>query len=393
MRNRTGQPVRGSDFFDREAELRELWHLLERDSVLLLAPRRVGKTSLLLRLHDQPLAGWRCAYVDVMSAESEQRFVARLIARIYPLSPDKKVFRQLGDRLGALLERFEKLKAGPVEFDLSRAIGDDWQELGERTLGLLAALPHKTVLLVDEFPIFVRRLLRGEQGHERGQLLLDWFRSVRTELSGRTPEVRVLIAGSIGLDAVVSRAALSGSIADLVPFRLGPMATADADALLETLGEVEGLPLPPAVRERMLARLSFAVPFHVQLLFSQVARLARFHEREVTLELVDEAYARLLGPELRKELAHWEERLSASPWTPGERDLMEAILEAACKDPEGASAATLRQLRQTVDPRLDEVELVRSLEHDGYLVHEQGRWRFASALLRDWWRQWKVGAT
>ena len=30
MRNRTGQPVRGTDFWDRQRELDELWHLVDQ---------------------------------------------------------------------------------------------------------------------------------------------------------------------------------------------------------------------------------------------------------------------------------------------------------------------------------------------------------------------------
>lgn len=49
MQNITGQPVVGDDLFGRDYELKTLWERLERgEHVLLLAPRRVGKTSLML---------------------------------------------------------------------------------------------------------------------------------------------------------------------------------------------------------------------------------------------------------------------------------------------------------------------------------------------------------
>ncbi|MDQ3773238.1 MAG: hypothetical protein M3461_02095 [Pseudomonadota bacterium] len=47
MRNMTGPVVRGEDFFDREHEQARFWRDLETDNLLLLAPRRVGKTSLM----------------------------------------------------------------------------------------------------------------------------------------------------------------------------------------------------------------------------------------------------------------------------------------------------------------------------------------------------------
>jgi hypothetical protein len=391
MRNRTGQPVRGTDFWDRQRELDELWHLVDHDSVLLLAPRRVGKTSLLYRLLDEPRDGWRCAYLDVMAAESEQRFVARLVSRLHRLNPSGKIWKQFGDRMHDLLDRVEKLHAGPIEFELSREIANGWQEVGERALKLACDGEVRTLLLVDEFPIFVRRLLRSKNGSERTQLLMHWFRSVRTALSLEDVEVRFLIAGSIGLDGVVSRARMSGTIADLKTFSLGPMSEVDADGLLDILGEVEGIPLPPEIRERVLQRVNWRIPFHLQLVFSQIHRLVRFHDQELTPDLVDVAYEGLLGADNRKEFAHWEERLDAGAWSPQERDLIDAVLAAAARDPEGVSPDTLRQVRLGTAGELDETPLLLSLAHDGYLVLEAGRWRFASSLLRDWWRRWKAG--
>jgi len=52
MKNCVGPPVTGNDFFGREKEQRDFWRILENDSVLLLAPRRIGKTSLMRRLEE-----------------------------------------------------------------------------------------------------------------------------------------------------------------------------------------------------------------------------------------------------------------------------------------------------------------------------------------------------
>ena len=53
MRNIIGQPVAGDDLYGREYELDRLWEQLEQgEHILMLAPRRVGKTSLMLRPSD-----------------------------------------------------------------------------------------------------------------------------------------------------------------------------------------------------------------------------------------------------------------------------------------------------------------------------------------------------
>ena len=52
--NQTGPPVRGGDFYDRETFIPQLWERIsDGANILLLAPRRVGKSSVMFRLVDQ----------------------------------------------------------------------------------------------------------------------------------------------------------------------------------------------------------------------------------------------------------------------------------------------------------------------------------------------------
>src|ERR1022692_4470250 len=83
MRNITGAVARGDDFFDRIKEMALFWRDLETDNLLLLAPRRVGKTSLLRKMEDDAEHHGRTAvYVDVSDCADELHFVQRLYATI-----------------------------------------------------------------------------------------------------------------------------------------------------------------------------------------------------------------------------------------------------------------------------------------------------------------------
>jgi uncharacterized protein len=288
------------------------------------------------------------------------------------------------------LEKLGKVGAGPLEFELSKAIGDDWQRVGDAILRLVGGLGKPTLLLVDEFPIFVRRLLSLERGEERTRLLLDWFRGLRIDPELGTAQVHFLLAGSIGLDAVVSKVGMSGTINDLRTFRLGELSEQQADELLVRLAKGEDFELPPKVRKTILDRVTWRIPYHLQLMFDQLLRWVRYHERELSPALAREAYEALLSPENRKHFSHWEERLKDPLLDPRERDLMAALLVAVARDPKGATEDTLRQVRAKVAQDLDEKLLLVELERDGYVTLDGDRWRFASSLLRDWWLRWKV---
>jgi hypothetical protein len=65
-----GRLAEGDAFFDREDVMNRAWGLLETSNLLLLAPRRVGKSSLLNRMKEKSAeAGYDSLYLSVPDAE------------------------------------------------------------------------------------------------------------------------------------------------------------------------------------------------------------------------------------------------------------------------------------------------------------------------------------
>ena len=388
MKNILGSPVRQDDFLERKTEIARLWWLVARGSVLMLAPRRVGKTSLLFHLYDYPQDGWRCLFCSVESAATEAEFVGRLLAKILDLEPRGAGWTKLAQTLRKLVAGLETIKAGPIE--VTQLIERRWQDIGEITLRSMAQLKGKNLLLLDEFPIFIGHILQQPDGMNRARLFMNWFREVRNDLALRDSSVRFILTGSIGLDAVVKQAEMTSTINDLMPFSLGPLSPQLADELLRRLAAGEGVELSEDLRSRILDRISWLIPFYVQLYFGQLAQQVLFYQRDLSPALVDEVYEELLSSEKRPHFEHWVERLNHPLIIPEERDLVRAILEAAARDPRGINKDTVLQLRSSIASHLAEDVILLGLERDGYLVQQDGRWRFASPLLRDWWSRWII---
>jgi len=77
---RTGPPVVDGDFFGRNKELEYAWkyHISKGVSLLLSAPRRVGKSSFskkMLKLAEEK--GWKTLYLDLQGIGTEGEFVRR----------------------------------------------------------------------------------------------------------------------------------------------------------------------------------------------------------------------------------------------------------------------------------------------------------------------------
>jgi uncharacterized protein len=395
MRSKAGPPVRRDDFLERPLDVQELWHHATRGHVVMLAPRRVGKTSLLLHMFDFPEKGWTCLFLDVESLDSEALFVARLLATISEAHPDGAWLEALSAKTKRLLAGVGTARMGPIELDLAEALKEDWRDTGAAVLRLMRKLPGNTLILIDEFPQFVQNLLTKSEdaaGKRKGELFLHWFRDVRNAPHDGGFQVHFLLTGSIGLAGVVEAAGLTGTVNDLHSFRLGPLTAELSRELLRRLSEGEGIPLPADVVERILERIDWPVPYHLQLLFQEILKNVKFRGRPVDVGLVEEAYQALLAAEYKTYFNHWVERLEEA-FHPQQRDLGKALLWAAARDRNGVSQGTVFQIRRRTAPDVNAMAVLTGLDHDGYLTLHDGRWRFTSALLRDWWRKWQVKET
>lgn len=379
-----GNPVRGDDFFDREVEQRRMWRYLESNHVLLLSARRVGKTSLMYRLRDTAADHEvQAALVSVAPAQSELDFVRRLYSAAVEV--DGSVLQRVAEsRLGGTLRQFlpKSLGAAGISVEFEPGAEEAWTDLGRALAATLGASKRRWVLLVDEVPIFVLRLLRSEGGRERAVAFLDWFRDLRQHVG----EVRWVLAGSIGLDTLAERHRFTAALNDLQIVHLGAFAPEAADRFVTEVAASFGLHLAPAVRGHLITRVGWPLPFFLNLMVSALLDL-RDEGVDAGEAAVDQAFARLVEYDRRAYFDHWRQRLYEQ-LDPREAGWAHALLDQICADHEGATLDTLRQRFAAAGGPEDERELgyaVGLLVTDGYVVEQEGRWRFRSPLLREFW--------
>jgi AAA+ ATPase superfamily predicted ATPase len=75
-----GSPAIGEDFIDREKEVEQILSALKKDSVLLIAPRRFGKTSIMKRVEKEFSDDDKiCVFLEVEDVYSPQRFLSEIV--------------------------------------------------------------------------------------------------------------------------------------------------------------------------------------------------------------------------------------------------------------------------------------------------------------------------
>ncbi|XXY52082.1 ATP-binding protein [Sorangium sp. So ce269] len=397
-----GNWVSGERFWNREKEIWDLKELLgEGANILIAAPRRVGKTSVMRKLCEELEQGnYRCLFLDLQRSQSGEDAIVELGVATRP-------HQTLWDRAKELVrdkaERLESLGTEEFKLTFREHLKQDWQAKGERLFDALAGgdEDRPVVIFMDELPILVNRLLKGDEytiTPERRKLTDEFLSFLRAQTIKHRSKIRLVVAGSIGLEPVLRQAGLSATINTFTPFELRPWDEETAVGCLEALANNYSVVLLEGAARRMVEKLGSCIPHHVQMFFNHIYNdTKRRVQQEVSLEDVERVYKHsMLSTRGHAELSHMEERLKL---VLGQRDLpltLDLLTEAAVVGilTPGASMTLARDSAVIAEPGAPAEKpqdvlrrVVDLLKHDGYLVdNDAGALVFGSLLLRDWWK-------
>lgn len=386
IQNIIGKPVSDQNFFGRGRELEELQAISEREHVLLLAPRRVGKTSLLHALvkrvgHDGSAIG---VYASVAAATNEAQFVQTVLNAIYATRRGRKLKRGLVARALGLRRGVKSVKIAGTGVDLAETQAPSWQDDADRAFASVVTSERPLLILIDELPVLVLALANSEPTGARVRAFLQWFRNLRQHPTGAS-KLRFVLAGSIGLDNVTRRHHLTDTINDLRLWPLGPFEAPDAHEFLGKLADSYQLTVPAELRAAICNAAEWLIPYHLQVIFGALREHARISQP--TTEMLGAVIENLL--DRRTYFSYWDERLHDSLGAPSDA-IARALLATCAQAPEGATPAAMSQaiaaqVQDVVERASAFKWIIDVLSNDGYLVEHEGRWRFRSGLLRRYW--------
>jgi hypothetical protein len=259
---------------------------------------------------------------------------------------------------------------------------------------VLARANPPVVLLLDEVPILVNRMLKGQdfaitpERRAAADEFMSWLRQNSIRHQGK---VSIVLSGSIGLEPVLRQARLSASINTFAPFELAPWDEDAATGCIRALAGEYGIELGEGTAEAMVRRLGCCIPHHVQMFFDQVKWWCkRTGSATCPASRIPQIYRTgMLSARGHAELTHYEERLEMVLGTELFPLAVDMLTEAAVTGWLTAEAiqALQREYELSDGPVAEaQKEILWVLEHDGYLERGRKGWRFVSKLLRDWWK-------
>ena len=398
MKSSTGRWVSGDNFFDRTDELEHLEQLVrDGNHVLLTGQRRMGKTSVARMLGERlRKQRWTCLFTDVEAANSEEDVIARVAEAVYPYQPiRKRLVESSGRWLGQMFGKVEEIGAlGAPEFRVKFRAGltqGTWQSRGDDLIALCARHDRSVLLVIDELPIFLTRLLHQDKdgGAHRVDVFLSWLRGAFQKVVGPSPVL--LVSGSIGLVPLVQRLRLPDRINYLHDFRLGPWNRADSEECLGRLADHYRLDLEPGVAGAVYDQLGIGVPQHIQCFFARLRHSPNVRRNSrIGTEDVERIYkTEMLGPVGQKDLLHYDTRLQDAVGDGLDHEIACRILGEAATQGNFSPAARIALKRAYAgsleQPNKRITTIIDILVHDGYLEPDGDAYCFCSQWLKDWW--------
>ena len=395
-----GSWVEGDKFFDREVEIELLTERVRNGThTLLTAQRRMGKTSLIRELQRRLRDDDGCfetIFVDLEDARSPADAIADIgVESRSAHGVWRRIASRFSDTLRSVGDRIETLEVSDLRVKLRAGIDDgNWRQRGDEVFAALAGNDRQVVLAIDELPMLVNRLLKGDdhritpQRRQAVDEFLSWLRKTSQAHQGR---IAMILSGSVSLEPILRQAGFSAHVNNFSPFDLKPWDEETALACLGALAEAYRLDLPLDARLDMCRRLRCPIPHHVQEFFDNLHMVLRRAGRcRASLEDVERVYTgEMLGPRGQLNLEHYEGRLRMVLGDDDYPIAIELLTEAAVDDGMLRSEAVDRyheHFPSRAETPMNPIEYVLYvLEHDGYLERHGDGYRFVSGLLEDWW--------
>jgi len=382
-------PVTGKSFLGRDADLEILVYRARKAiHTLLVGPRRMGKTSLLLELQLRYQDEFIGLFLDLEGDRSPQDVIRRLADTMRP-------YLAFFDRNLALMEKYWNkivpMASLPKLLQFHETVNaGNWSSKGDSLFDLLAKLEKPVILCLDEIPIFINRLINNDQK----RIAEDFMHWLRGAIQRHSHRVSVVLCGSIGFLPILERVNLSDTINIITVYRLEPWKKETAVDFLRGVARHDDLTYEDGAEDFIVDILRCCIPHHLQLLYQELVEQCRREGRRViSREMAGQACEKLINSgKGDSEFQHYVGRLRSAYSEIVFKAACDILTETAREEPQKWECLKKICLKQ----KLSEEEtrmLLKCLTTDGYLEETETGMRFISLLFQRWWKREYVKET
>ncbi len=374
MKANPGGILAPQDVIGRDNLIAKIWAILEQQSVILSAERRMGKTNMIKKMEAEGKDNQLIIFRDLEGMRSPIEFVEAVWRDVEKYLSNKGKTKRVRD----FLSHLEGIEFSGIKFP--KIAATHWKTLLTKTIeDLVTNQDRQVIFLWDEVPYMLDNM-----GDELSMELLDTLRSLRQTY----PQVRMVFTGSIGLHHVVKKLKQAGysndATNDMYPIDVPPLSLNHATEL--TIRLIEGEKIETENIEMIAKYISESVnfiPFYIHHLITELKFIDGVIDKSTVEQTINKL---LLNPLNPWKMEHYLERID-NYYTAEQKKYATKILDILAV--EGGLSFHELWNRLAIDPNISEEEMGRSilrlLMKDYYLIQEDKNYRFRYDIIRKYW--------
>lgn len=293
MKPNPGGILTGEEIVDRETEINSLWRTIEQRSIVLSSERRVGKSSLLKKMEENPRNSWCPLHYFVEGKNHPIEFVEGL----YDILLEKKFVENKFNKVMTLYNKIAGQEVGSWKIP---EIKDNWKLLIRSLISEIVDADKKVLIMIDELPLMLWKFIEDPDiGPNMTMDFLDTLRSLRNEFES-TKKIGFIFCGSIGINLIIQRLKTqygynSDPINNMKIFGISGMDKDGAALLCEKLSEDEDYIFEDKDKIfQYIISETDGLPFYIHHIFDIIFES---EEKNITTELVDRCLQLLINDE------------------------------------------------------------------------------------------------
>ncbi|NQU67364.1 MAG: hypothetical protein HQ510_05420 [Candidatus Marinimicrobia bacterium] len=393
-----GGIAQDDDFFFREEFIADLWDILRKDHILLLASRRMGKSSVMNQMLHNPKNDVLPVKLNVEDINNSGDFLLKLIGAIQEHQEDffKKILTKTWQLIKNILGQIDTISLYDLQVKLRKS--DDWksnwQQRGNELIEVLENSQKKLLIILDELPDMI---IEMKKHHPQDVIpFLHFFRRVRQK---EDTNIRWLVGGSVNIRGTLEQMNQVKLINDFKFEFLQPFTADEVTIFMTCMMEDRKVIFDENVIPKTLVLLGSPIPVFLQMFTQELYRYWRKHQKVLTTDSVDQVFNEsLLGEVAKDKLHHNRDRIELyypeKQKTPAYKILTEisrsetGITKRQLKHFYYQHAGKQVTLETEVKPDADFDQLMYFLQTDFYIEEmANGKYDFSSHLLKLWWKK------
>ncbi|MBI4624430.1 MAG: hypothetical protein HY736_14595 [Verrucomicrobia bacterium] len=237
-RSLVGQIPEPEELYGREDFIDHLWRMLEANNILLLAPRRFGKSGVMRHVLLHPRPGFLPLSFELEDVDSPEEFVWRVTKELLAHDQTRVLLSHAKKLPFAITEwvkgNFEEAEFEGAKVKFKASIKEDWREAARRMLTELEKADRTFIFLFDELPAMLDRIIE-KKGDAAARDFLAWFRPVRLAQKDVLRRHRFIVAGSVGIDQILKKLGATDRLVDFTRLTVEPLSPDAAGELVSAL--------------------------------------------------------------------------------------------------------------------------------------------------------------